>query len=54
MLPKWFNQVIVLSQALEKVFDNFSMEMERIIIVFTHCDRVEDEIDVIFCKRKTK
>ena len=36
----------VLSQALEKIFDNFSMD--KIIIVFTHCDRVveEENIDV--------
>ena len=36
---------MVLSQALEKIFDNF--KMDKIIIVFTHCDRaVEEEIDV--------
>lgn len=36
---------MVLSQALEKIFDNF--KMDKIIIVFTHCDRaIEEEINI--------
>ena len=33
---------MVLSQALEKIFDNF--KMDKIIIVFTHCDRAVEEV----------
>ena len=35
----------VLCKAMEEIFQNFSME--RVIIVFTHCDRLSEENEVV-------
>lgn len=36
---------VVLCKAMEEIFNNFSME--RVIIVFTHCDRLSEEEDEV-------